>query len=60
VGLLVEAKVGAEVAAGAPLCLVHAGDEAHVQAAMQRIAAAYTLQPTPVTPLPVIYEKVTA
>ena len=43
VGVILEAKVGARVQPGDPLCTVHAADEASARAAVTRLQAAYTV-----------------
>ncbi len=58
VGLLVQAKVGDKVAAGATLCILHAATPEQVAPAVARIRAAYTLGRKRVSPLPVLLERV--
>ncbi len=60
VGIVVQAKVGAAVAAGAPLATIHAASQADADAAAGRVAAAFGVGPEPVAPLPIVYERVTA
>lgn len=43
VGIVIERTVGAEVAAGDPLAMVHAGDEAAAVAAARRVAGAFDI-----------------
>ncbi len=47
VGFTALAGLGAEVSASAPLALVHARDEAHAQAAAERLRVAYTIGDAP-------------
>jgi pyrimidine-nucleoside phosphorylase len=56
VGLVLAAKVGDRVAAGAPLLHVHAATEADVERVLPRLEAAYTIASVEVTPPPLIYE----
>jgi pyrimidine-nucleoside phosphorylase len=58
VGIIVQAKVGDQVAPGDLLCTIHAADQAAAETVTQRIRAAYTLSNTPQPPLPMIYERV--
>jgi len=60
VGIVVEAKVGDRVAAGAPLATIHAANRVDAEAVSAQVAAAYELGPEPVGALPVVYERVTA
>jgi pyrimidine-nucleoside phosphorylase len=60
VGIVLTHKVGAEVAAGATLAVVHAADEAGADAACRRIAAAYTLREAPSSPLPIILDRISS
>jgi pyrimidine-nucleoside phosphorylase len=48
VGIEIEAPVGAEVAAGEPLALVHANDEGRLAAVLDRVRDAFTLTDRPV------------
>jgi pyrimidine-nucleoside phosphorylase len=59
VGAVVQAKVGDQVQQGETLCIVHAASEEAGHLAAQRILAAYGFSDAPVTPLPVIYERIT-
>jgi len=56
VGLVLAAKVGDRVAAGAPLLHVHAASDADAARVLPRLAAAYTIGDTGVAPPPLIYE----
>jgi pyrimidine-nucleoside phosphorylase len=60
VGVVLEArgKVGGQAAAGEPLLWVHARDEASYEAALARLAAAYTFSDTPVLAPPVIHRVI--
>ena len=58
VGIVLRKKVGDVVAAGEPLCLVHANDEERLAAASERLAAAYRFSPEPVQPPPLFYRKI--
>ena len=58
VGLVLRAKVGAEVAAGAPLLTIHAAREADLERVVPGLLAAYTIGDAPVTPPPLIEEIV--
>ncbi len=58
VGLLSVAKVGDQVAAGDPLCIIHAASEADVADAQTHALAAYTISDAPTEPLPMIYERI--
>ncbi len=60
VGVLVEAKVGAVVAAGATLCTIHAATQADADRAAARVLAAYTIGPEPAAPLPVLLDRIEA
>lgn len=60
VGLVVHAKVGDRLEMGAPLCTIHAADEAAAAALHDRVRAAFHLVVTPVEPLPIVYERVAA
>jgi pyrimidine-nucleoside phosphorylase len=60
VGAVIQAKVGDQVQQDDTLCIVHAAGEAAANIAAQRILAAYRFSDTPITPLPVIYERITA
>jgi pyrimidine-nucleoside phosphorylase len=58
VGLVLRAKVGDRVAAGAPLLTIHAANAAAAERVAPRLAAAYTLGDAPVSPPPLIEEIV--
>lgn len=58
VGVMVQAKVGDAVEAGAPLCTVHAAREADANDVMGQIVAAYTLGDGAVPRLPIVYARV--
>ena len=60
VGVMVHAKVGDTVAAGNALCTIHAAHADAAQAVMAQILGAYTINDTPVSPLPIIYARVTS
>ena len=59
VGILVNAKVGAQVSAGDALGLVFAADERAAQQAITRLQRAYTFSAQPVAVLPIIYDRIT-
>jgi pyrimidine-nucleoside phosphorylase len=58
VGLVLRAKVGAEVAAGAPLLTIHAASRVDAERVAPGLAAAYTIGDAPVRPPPLIEEIV--
>lgn len=58
VGILVQAKVGAQVAQGETLCQVHAASPQAGESAIQRIQAAYRLEDRPVPALPILYDRI--
>ncbi len=58
VGVMVHAKVGAAVEAGAPLCTLYAANEAAAHAVMEQIVDAYKLGNEVVEPLPIVYARV--
>lgn len=60
VGLQVHVKVGDPVAAGQPLFTVYANDAAKRDIAMARVLEAVQLSATPVAPLPLFYERISA
>ncbi|MCC6170177.1 MAG: thymidine phosphorylase [Caldilineaceae bacterium] len=60
VGLMLHAKVGDRLEPGAPLCTMHAADEAAGAALHNRVQSAFHLVDTPVEALPVVYERVAA
>ncbi len=55
VGVEVHAKVGDAVAAGDRLMTVHANDKASLQAALDELAGAVEVSPSPVEPLPLFH-----
>jgi len=55
VGVVVHAKVGDRLSAGAPLCTVHASDPRRAQEAIEQLATAFRFSPRPVTALPLFY-----
>jgi len=59
VGILVEAKVGTEVAKGDRLAIVYAQNDATAEHARQRVQNAYFLDQEKSISLPIIYERVT-
>ena len=59
VGVMVHAKVGDAVKAGAPLCTVYAASEDVARGVMGQIVGAYTLGDKPIAPLPIVYARVT-
>lgn len=58
VGVMVHAKVGSRVAAGEPLCTIHAADEASAAAAADAVLSAYTLAAEPVGWLPILLDRI--
>lgn len=58
VGLVLAAKVGDRVAAGAPLLHIHAATAADAERAAPQLVAAYVLGDGPVDPPPLIYEVI--
>lgn len=56
VGIVLHHKVGDPVQAGEPLLTIHANDRGKLAQARPLIAAACTISPQPVEPLPVIYD----
>jgi pyrimidine-nucleoside phosphorylase len=58
VGVIVQAKVGDQVQAGEPLCLIHAANQTSAEAARERVLNAYRFSEQPVSPLLVLYERV--
>lgn len=58
VGLVLNAKVGAQVTAGAPLLTIHAASTADAERVAGRLAAAYAIGDRPVKPPPLIEEIV--
>lgn len=59
VGIVLHAKVADRIEQGQPLFTIHANDQAKVQAAEQRLAAAVQFSPSPLEPLPLFYGVVT-
>lgn len=60
VGVVCLAKVGAQVKAGDPLCIVHTADEAAAAMALTRLRAAWHVQEIPCPPLPLILDRITS
>jgi len=60
VGIRLGRKVGEEVAAGEPLAVVLANDEARGEEARRRVRAAYRLADTPPAPRPLIHTVIGA
>ncbi len=60
VGVMLAAKVGSEVAAGEPLCEIHAASQAAAETAIRRLQAAYIILPEPADPLPIVLDRVTS
>lgn len=58
VGVLLRAKVGAQVAAGEPLCIVHAANEATAATAVTRLQSAYTIQAAPAPGLAIVLDRI--
>jgi pyrimidine-nucleoside phosphorylase len=58
VGVLLRAKVGAQVAAGETLCTVHAASEAAASVARTRLQAAYTIKDAPAAALAIVLDRV--
>jgi pyrimidine-nucleoside phosphorylase len=58
VGVLLAAKVGAQVAAGETLCTVHARSEATADAAVSRLQAAYKIDAAPAAVLEIVLDRV--
>lgn len=59
VGLSDLAGIGQAIAAGDPLCRVHAATEAQADEAMAQVQAAYGLGPSPVAEPPLILQRIT-
>lgn len=59
VGLLINAKVGAQVTAGDEVGLIFAADESAAQRANERLQRAYTVTEQPAAALPIIYDRIT-
>jgi len=60
VGVVCLAKVGAQVKAGDPLCIVHAADESSAAVAEARLRAAWHVEEMPCPPLPMILDRITS
>jgi pyrimidine-nucleoside phosphorylase len=60
VGVLVHHKVGDLVQKETPLFTIHANDQGKLEAARERILAAYSFSDEPVQPLPLFYRRVTS
>jgi pyrimidine-nucleoside phosphorylase len=60
VGVLVHHKIGDLVQKGAPLFTVHANDQERLDAARERVLAAYSFSDEPVQPLPLFYRRITS
>ena len=60
VGVLVYAKVGAQVTPTTELCQGHAADMASGEAAVKRVRAAYTLGAEEVAPLPILLDRISS
>jgi pyrimidine-nucleoside phosphorylase len=60
VGVLVHHKVGDLVQKGTPMFTVHANDQGKLEAARERILAAFSFSDEPVQPLPLFYRRVTS
>jgi pyrimidine-nucleoside phosphorylase len=58
VGIVVHAKVGDRLQAGAPLYSLHASDPEHLQTARQQLAPAFRLSSRAIQPLPLFYRTV--
>ena len=58
VGVVLQAKLGDQVAQGQPLLTIHANDSAKLEGARQRLLAAYTWSEEPVSPPPLIHQIV--
>jgi pyrimidine-nucleoside phosphorylase len=59
VGIEVQAKTGDAVTAGATLATIHAAGQADAETVLPQVAAAFEVEPEPVAPLPIVYERVT-
>jgi pyrimidine-nucleoside phosphorylase len=55
VGIVVHAKVGDRLSAGAPLCTVHASDLQSARQAIEQLATAFRVSPRSVPALPLFY-----
>lgn len=60
VGLTAVAGLGEKVGDDAPLCVVHARDEAQAELAAQRIREAFVVRDVEVSTTPIVVERVTA
>jgi pyrimidine-nucleoside phosphorylase len=58
VGITLEAKVGDRVEAGQPLARVHHNDPGRWQAQMGSLASAWSIEPTPPPPQPLVLERI--
>jgi len=58
VGVMLAAKVGTQVHAGAPLCTIHAADAASAHAVVDQLQAAFTIGAQPVAPLPIVLDRI--
>jgi len=58
VGIVLEHKVGAFVAQGAPLATIHASHPNHIAQFHDRVAAAFTIEPGKRAPEPLVYEVI--
>jgi pyrimidine-nucleoside phosphorylase len=58
VGVMLHAKVGSRVAAGDPLCTIHAASEDAAAAQAEHLLAAYTLAEEPAGRLPILLDRV--
>ena len=58
VGVMLAAKVGEAVHAGATLCTIHAADEASAHAVVDELQAAFTIGPQPVAPLAILLDRI--
>ncbi|GIK73431.1 MAG: thymidine phosphorylase [Chloroflexota bacterium] len=58
VGVMLARKVGAAAKVGDALCTVHAASEAAATQAVARLQAAYTIDPAPAHPLPILLDRI--
>lgn len=58
VGVVLQAKVGAQVMAGETLCTVHAANEATAAAAVTRLQAAYSIKDAPSPGLAIVLDRI--
>jgi pyrimidine-nucleoside phosphorylase len=58
VGVMLQAKVGAQVIAGEPLCIVHAASAATAAAVTTHLQAAYTLKDAPADSLAIVLDRI--